>query len=45
MRNDQLRDITITLGPNTRKDYRFEEVPSPTDEQRKLYREYVGAEL
>jgi predicted metalloprotease with PDZ domain len=44
-RNDQLRDIVITLGPNSKKDFSFAEVPDPSDQQRQLYRGYIGAEL
>ncbi len=44
-RFDTMRDITFTLGSNTRKDYSFASVAEPTDEQKKLYNQYLNAEL
>ncbi len=44
-RFDQLRDVTFTLGSNTRKSYRFAPVDSPSDGQKKLYRNYLNADL
>lgn len=44
-RADQLREITFTLGSNTRKDYRIAPVADPSELQRKLYRDYLNADL
>ena len=44
-RFDRLRDIDFTLGNNERKDYSFVHVDSPTDEQKRLYRGYLNADL
>ena len=44
-RFDSLREITFTLGANNRKEYSFEAVAEPTDEQKKLYNQYLNAEL
>jgi predicted metalloprotease with PDZ domain len=44
-RFDKLRDVMFTLGSNDRKDYSFERVAEPTEQQRKLYREYLNADL
>jgi hypothetical protein len=44
-RFDQLRDIEITLGGRAPQNYRITAVESPTEEQRKLYRDYFGMEL
>jgi predicted metalloprotease with PDZ domain len=44
-RFDKLRDVTFKLGANTRKEFRFKPVAQPSDEQRRLYREYLRAEL
>lgn len=44
-RFDKLRDVNFTLGSNERKVYSFERVAEPTDQQRKLYREYLNADL
>lgn len=44
-RYDRLRDIDFVLGENPRKEYSFVQVTNPTDQQRKLYREYMDAEL
>lgn len=44
-RYDKLRDITLTLGSNERKTYELSPVPTPTDEQKKLYKQYLNAEL
>jgi predicted metalloprotease with PDZ domain len=44
-RFDKLRDVTFKLGANTRADYSFKPVDQPTDDQRRLYREYLKAEL
>ncbi len=44
-RFDELRDITVTLGARARVAYQIAAVDNPTEEQRKLYREFVGAEM
>ncbi len=44
-RYDRLHDINLTLGTDTRGDYEFEPVANPTDVQRRLYREYLEADL
>jgi predicted metalloprotease with PDZ domain len=44
-RFDKLRDIDFTLGNNERRDYEFVPLASPSDEQKRLYREYLNAEL
>lgn len=44
-RFDKLREITFTLGSNTRKEYEFAPLAQPTDDQKKLYHGYLNAEL
>ncbi len=44
-RFDKLRDVTVTLGSNTRKDYEFSPVAAPTEVQKRLYRDYLNADL
>ncbi len=44
-RFDSLREIVFTLGANDRKDYSFSAVDAPTDLQKKLYNQYLNAEL
>jgi predicted metalloprotease with PDZ domain len=44
-RFDKLRDVTFKLGANTRADYSFKPVDQPTDDQRRLYRDYMKTEL
>lgn len=44
-RFDTLRDIIFTLGTNDRKDYSFTAVTDPTQDQKKLYNQYLNAEL
>ncbi|MEP6850554.1 MAG: PDZ domain-containing protein [Acidobacteriota bacterium] len=44
-RFDKLRDVDFILGSNPRKDYSFVPVSSPSDEQKRRYREYLNAEL
>ncbi|MDM7922107.1 MAG: PDZ domain-containing protein [Pyrinomonadaceae bacterium] len=44
-RFDQLRDITFTLGSNTRTDHAFAPVKQPTAKQKELYRQYLGGDL
>lgn len=44
-RFDKLRDVTITLGTNTRKDYSIAPVENATPAQSRLYQGYLNAEL
>ena len=44
-RFDKLRDVTFKLGANMRADYSFKPVDGPTDVQKKLYADYMKAEL
>ena len=44
-RFDKLRDVEFVLGNNQRKNYEFVPVGSPSDDQKRLYREYLNAEL
>ncbi len=44
-RFDKLREITFTLGSDTRKDYDFSPVAEPTDDQKRLYKQYLNADL
>jgi len=44
-RHDKLRDITFTLGPDTRKEYDFTVTDAPTEEQKKLYKQFLNGEI
>jgi predicted metalloprotease with PDZ domain len=44
-RTDRLRDIELTLGENLRRDYSFVPVADPTDQQRRLYHDYMQSDL
>jgi len=44
-RNDRLRDIDFVLGDNTRREYSFSPVANPTEQQRRLYRDYMKSDL
>lgn len=44
-RFDKLRDISFTLGSDTRRNYSFAPVDTPTDEQKSLYKSYLNADL
>jgi predicted metalloprotease with PDZ domain len=44
-RFDQLRDIEITLGGRGKQDFQIKPVENPTEDQKRLYREHLGAEL
>ena len=44
-RFDELREIEVTLGGRARLDYKIVPVENPTDEQKRLYREYLKADL
>ncbi len=44
-RFDELREIEVTLGGRAKSDYKIVPVENPTDEQKRLYSEYLKAEL
>ena len=44
-RFDKLRETEITLGGRVKPDYKLVPIENPTEDQRRLYREYVGAEM
>ena len=44
-RFDKLRDVTFTLGANSRREYSFSKVEKPSAEQTRLYQNYLNAEL
>ena len=44
-RHDRIRDVNFVLGANTRQEYSLSPVDSPTETQRRLYREYFRSEL
>lgn len=44
-RFDKMRDVEFVLGANTREEFTFKPVASPTDEQKRLYRGYLGFDL
>ena len=44
-RFDKLRDITFTLGSDVRKEYDFSSVDEPTEDQKRLYKQYLNADL
>lgn len=44
-RFDRLRDMEITLGADTRREYDFARIPEPTEDQKKLYKQYLNADL
>lgn len=44
-RFDKLREVDFTLGANLRTDYDLVPVAAPTDDQKKLYRAYLNADL
>ena len=41
-RFDQLREIEVTLGGQAKQDYQLVPVENATDEQKRLYQEYLG---
>ena len=43
-RLDALKEITFTLGANTRKDYAFNPIAEPTAEQTKLLTQYLNVD-
>jgi predicted metalloprotease with PDZ domain len=44
-RFDKLRDVAFTLGGDTRKEHDFTSVAEPTEDQKKLYKQYLNADL
>jgi predicted metalloprotease with PDZ domain len=44
-RHDRLRDIEFTLGANTRKEFSFTPVEQPTEQQQRLYSQYLGRDM
>ena len=44
-RFDELREIEIILGGRAKQNFKIVAVENPTDNQKRLYREYLGAEL
>jgi predicted metalloprotease with PDZ domain len=44
-RFDRLRDFDITLGGDTRVQFDFAPIASATDEQKRLYKQYLNADL
>ena len=44
-RFDKLRDIDFTLGESTRKEYSFKPVAAPSEVQKRLYKDYLRADL
>jgi len=44
-RFDRIRDVNFVLGANMRQEFSFSPVESPTEAQRRLYREYFRSEL
>ena len=44
-RFDKLREVAFKLGSNNRKEYSFGVISEPTDLQKKLYRDYLNADL
>lgn len=44
-RFDKLREMSFTLGTDNRKIYDFTPVPEPSEVQKRLYQQYLNAEL
>jgi predicted metalloprotease with PDZ domain len=44
-RFDQLREIEIVLGERAKQDFQITAIENSTEEQKRLYREFLGAEL
>ena len=44
-RFDQLREMTIVLSGRARQDFQIKPVANPTDDQKRLYKEFLGADL
>lgn len=44
-RFDKLREIAFTLGSDARKDYEFAPAAAPTEDQKRLYKQFFNADL
>ena len=44
-RFDKLRDIPFKLGSDVRKDYDFSSVDDPTEDQKRLYKQYLNVDM
>ena len=44
-RFDQLREMEIVLGGRAKQDFQITPIENPTEDQKRLYREHLGAEL
>ena len=44
-RFDKLRDVDFSLGTNTRREYSFAPAEKPSGTQKRLYADYLRAEL
>ncbi len=44
-RFDQMREIEIVLGGRSKQDFQITAIENPTEDQKRLYREHLGAEL
>ena len=44
-RFDELRDIEVVLGGRAKQDFQVTAIETPTEDQKRLYREFLGAEL
>ncbi len=44
-RFDKLREVDFTLGSNTRTEYEISPIAAPTDDQKKLYHDYLKGDL
>jgi len=44
-RFDELREIEMTLGGRAKQDFQITAVENPTEDQKRLYREFLGVEL
>ena len=44
-RADELRTLTIKLGPRPAANYRIAPLPQPTEQQRRVYQSWLGAPL
>lgn len=44
-RFDALREIEVTLGIRAKQDFQITAIENPSEDNRRLYREFLGAEL
>jgi predicted metalloprotease with PDZ domain len=44
-RFDRMRDIEIVLGGRSKQDFQIKAIENPTEDQKRLYQEHLGAEL